>query len=363
MTESPAQPLPRLSRNVVVLSWVSFFQDAASEMLYPVLPLFLTGVLGASPAAVGLIEGVAEGLSSILKGISGRLADNRPRRPLIALGYGLSSVAKGLIAIATGWPFVLFSRALDRVGKGIRTSPRDALIASDTPPEMRGRAFGFHRAFDTAGAVVGPLLGLALYEALHHRLRPLFVLAVIPALMSTALIGLVRENPRSEKATTKLPDVAPLPASYWRVMIFLTIFALVNFSDALIILRMKQLGFGFVAVMVAYALYNVSYALLSYPAGALSDYIPKPVVFAAGLAFFAIAYIGFGLIRSTAWIWPLLLIYGAYTAFTDGVGKAWMSQTVSREIVGKALGYFQGMLRSENDSCKILTDVAGECWA
>lgn len=303
-----------------------------------------SSVLGASPAAVGLIEGLAEALSSILKGVSGRLADRMARRPLVALGYGLSSLSKGLIAMAAAWPFVLFCRSLDRVGKGIRTSPRDALIASDTPPEMSGRAFGFHRAFDTAGAVVGPLLGLGLYELLHHRLRPLFLLAVIPAVVSTALVGFVRESPRPQRDRQERRLESPLPGSYWRIIVFLGIFGLANFSDALIILRMNQLGLGFVSVMLAYALYNVSYATLSYPAGVVSDRIPKGVVFAVGLSFFAIAYLGLGLIHNAEWIWPLLLVYGAYTALTDGVGKAWIAETVPAESVGTALGYFQGIL-------------------
>ncbi len=321
MAATPVHSVQRLSRNVVVLSWVSFFQDAASEMLYPVLPLFLTGLLGASPAAVGLIEGVAEALSSILKGVSGRLADRMARRPLVALGYGLSSVSKGLIAMAAGWPFVLFCRSLDRVGKGIRTSPRDALIVSNTPLAMRGRAFGFHRAFDTAGAVVGPLVGLVFYKLLNHRLRPLFALAVIPAVVSTALIGFVRENQQPQRDRQKQHRAGPLPESFWRVIVFLSIFGLANFSDALIILRMNQLGMGFVSVMLAYALYNTSYAALSYPAGVVSDRIPKSLVFATGLAFFAIAYLGFGLINHSKWIWPLLLVYGAYTALTMALGK------------------------------------------
>src|SRR5436309_5712509 len=191
----PTRHFAGLSRNVVVPSWVSFFQDAASEMLYPVLPLFLTGVLGAPPSVVGLLEGVAEGTASVMKAVSGRLADIRRRRPLVASGYGVSSLSKLGIGLATGWPVVLVARFADRFGKGLRTSPRDALIAADTPPEDRGRAFGFHRALDTAGAVVGPLAGLALYEALDHRLRPLFFVAFLPAAASVALIALVRERP------------------------------------------------------------------------------------------------------------------------------------------------------------------------
>src|SRR6266545_2569890 len=163
--DRPAGLFAGLTRNVVVLSWVSFFQDAASEMLYPVLPLFLTGVLGAPASVVGLIEGVAEGTASVMKAVSGRLADIRRRRPLVATGYGISSISKLVIGFATGWPLVLVARFADRFGKGLRTTPRDALIAADTPPELRGHAFGFHRAMDSAGAVVGPLLGMGLGAA------------------------------------------------------------------------------------------------------------------------------------------------------------------------------------------------------
>jgi len=176
---------------VVVLSWVSLCQDAAAEMLYPILPLFLTSALGAPPAVVGLVEGVAEATAAAGKAISGRLADVRRRVPLVAWGYGISAAAKPLIGMATGWPLVLVARFLDRAGKGLRTSPRDALISAATGPASRGRAFGFHRAMDTAGAVIGPLLGLALYAALGHRLRPLFFIAFLPAVLSVALIKLV----------------------------------------------------------------------------------------------------------------------------------------------------------------------------
>src|SRR6266480_292417 len=240
----------RLPRNVVVLSWVSFFQDAASELLYPVMPLFITGVLGASPAILGLIEGVAEGTASITKAISGRLSDRFTRRPLIAAGYGISSISKPVIGLATGWPLVLAARFTDRLGKGIRTSPRDALIAADTPPRMRGRAFGFHRAADTAGAVVGPLLGLGLYEALGHHLRPLFFVAFVPAAVSVALIALVREHRPTPREGDALDTSARLPRPYWRVVIFLTLFGLLNFSDAFLILRAKVLGLGFVAIVL-----------------------------------------------------------------------------------------------------------------
>jgi MFS family permease len=332
-----------LSRNVVVLSWVSFFQDAASEMLYPVLPLFLTGVLGAPASVVGLIEGVAEGTASLMKAVSGRLADIRRRRPLVAAGYGISSLSKLVIGFATGWPLVLVARFTDRFGKGLRTSPRDALIAADTPSEHRGRAFGFNRALDTAGAVVGPLAGLALYEALDHRLRPLFFVAFVPAAASVALIGLVREPVTSPVPGSARELRGPLPRRYWRVVDFLTLFGLVNFSDALLILRAKALGLSFVGIILAYALYNVSYALLSYPAGVISDRVPRRLVFATGLGIFAAAYIGLGVVTSAGWVWLLLPLYGGYTALTDGVGKAWISDLVPEERVGSGLGLYQAL--------------------
>jgi MFS family permease len=333
-----------LSRNVVVLSWVSFFQDAASEMLYPVLPLFLTGVLGAPPSVVGLIEGVAEGTASVMKAVSGRLADIRRRRPLVATGYGISSLSKLVIGFATGWPLVLVARFTDRFGKGLRTSPRDALIAADTAPEHRGRAFGFNRALDTAGAVVGPLAGLALYEALDHRIRPLFFVAFVPAAASVALIGLVREpvTPPAHGGSARQLR-GPLPRRYWRVVAFLTLFGLANFSDALLILRAKALGLSFVDIILAYALYNVSYAILSYQAGVLSDRVPRRIVFATGLGIFAAAYIGLGAITSAGWVWFLLPLYGGYTALTDGVGKAWVADLLPEERVGSGLGFYQGL--------------------
>jgi MFS family permease len=305
-----------LTRNVRALSWVSFFQDAASEMLYPVLPLFLTSVLGAPVAVVGLIEGVAEGTASVMKAVSGRLADLRARRPLIAAGYGISSVSKLLIGFATGWGLVLFARFADRFGKGVRTSPRDAILAGEAAVANRGQVFGFHRAMDTAGAVVGPLAGLALYELLDHRLRALFFVAFVPAAISVGLIFLVRERRAAPLRRSRLrgAGAGALPRRYWRLFAFLTAFGLVNFSDALLILRAKELGLGFAGVILAYAAYNLSYAALSYPAGVASDRLSRRVVFAVGLVIFAVAYIGLGLASAPGWVWLLLPLYGGYTA-------------------------------------------------
>lgn len=343
---APASPTRRLPRNVKVLSWVSFFQDAASEMLYPVFPLFVTGVLGAPAAALGLIEGVAEGTASAMKAVSGRWADRARRRPLIALGYGISSAAKPLLALAQAWPFAMACRFADRVGKGVRTSPRDALLAADAPPEIRGRAFGFHRAADTAGAVVGPLLGLALYEALDEEFRPLFLIAAIPAFVSVSLIWLVREGPRPAPAPQPVaPDVpaGALPRRYWQLVLVLAGFGLMNFSDALLILRASELGLGFEEVILVYALFNATYAALSFPAGAISDRLPRRVVYGTGLLIFSAAYIGLGVVDDAAWVWVLLPLYGGYTALTDGVGKAWVGDLLPSEALGTGLGYFQAI--------------------
>ncbi len=329
----------------MVLSWVSFFQDAASEMLYPVLPLFLTGVLGAPVAAVGLIEGVAEAAASAMKIVSGRLADLRRRRPMIAGGYALSSIAKPMIGLAQAWPFVLIGRFVDRTGKGIRTSPRDALIADETPSHLRGRAFGFHRAADTAGAVVGPLVGLAMYEMLDHSIRPLFFIAFIPAAVSVFLVAFVREAPHRHVAHAESTIAGgSLPTRYWRVVAFLALFGVVNFSDALLILRAKALGLGFAAVILAYVLYNLTYAALSYPAGHLSDRVPRRFVFATGLAIFAVAYLGLGIVTTSAWVWPLFALYGGYIALTDGVGKAWIADLLPADREGSGLGFYQGIV-------------------
>ncbi|MEU6894929.1 MFS transporter [Streptomyces sp. NPDC046557] len=336
-----------LTRNVKVLCGVSFLQDTASELLYPILPIFLTTVLGAPPAAVGIIEGVAEGAASLTKVAAGRLADRFSRRPLIGAGYGLAALGKLLIAVATVWPLVLFARCVDRLGKGLRGAPRDALLISGVPITERGKVFGLHRAADTAGAVVGPLIGLALYEALDQRLRPLFWVAVLPALASVALVAAVRD-PRAPTAGT--PRARParipwraLPRPYWRVLAALTAFGLVDFPDALLLLRAHDLGLSTAAVIAAYAAYNLTYAALSYPAGALSDRLPRALVFAAGLVFFAAGYLGLGLIHTPWLVFVILPLYGGFAACTDGVGKAWISSLVPEHQQGTAQGLYQGV--------------------
>lgn len=335
-----------LTRNVWVLSAVSFLQDTASELLYPLLPIYLTAVLGAPPAVVGAVEGAAEGAASLTKLTAGPLGDRFARRPLIAAGYGMAALGKVIVAVAGAWPGVLAGRVADRVGKGVRGAPRDALLVDGIDEASRGRVFGFHRTMDTLGAVVGPLIGLAGYELLDHQIQPLLYVAIIPAVLSVALVALVRERRRTGERAQRPPMtkmLGELPGRYWRVIVLLAAFGVVNFPDALILLRLKEIGFSVADVILAYVGYNLVYALGSYPAGALADRIPRPIVFAIGMVFFAAGYIGLGLTTDKVTAWLILGLYGLFTACTDGVGKAWISGLVPAELQSSAQGIFQGV--------------------
>ena len=334
-----------LTRNVRVLSAVSFLQDTASELLYPLLPIYLTTVLGAPPAVVGAIEGAAEGAASVTKVAVGPLGDRFAKRPLIATGYGMAALGKVIVAAAGAWPGVLAGRVVDRLGKGLRGGPRDALLVEGVEPGSRGKVFGFHRAMDTLGAVVGPLLGLLGYQLLDQQIAPLLYVAIIPAVISVLLIALVRsptsDGPRPAR-TPFLAGIAELPRRFWRVTAVVVGFGLVNFPDALLLLRLNEIGFGVVEVILAYVTYNLVYALGSFPAGILADRLPRPTVFGIGLVFFAVGYIGLGLTTDPVAAWVLIGVYGVFTACTDGVGKAWVSALVGADRQSTAQGVFQG---------------------
>jgi MFS family permease len=339
---------PWLTRNLKVVSAVSLMQDAASELLYPLMPILLTTVLGAPAAVVGVIEGIAEGVAALTKVVAGRLSDRFRKKPIVALGYGLAALGKVLVAAAGVWQVVLAGRAVDRLGKGIRGAPRDALLVQDIPVEARGRAFGFHRAADTAGAVIGPLIALVGYELLDHRMRPLLWVAVVPAVLSVLLVYLLKE-PRAERSTSVDADAEPvetpsLGAAYWRVVAVLGLFSLVNFPDALLLLRLHEIGFGVVGVILAYVGYNLVYTALSYPAGVVADRLSPSTVVAVGLLVFATAYAGLGLTENHLAAWLLIGGYGAYTGLTDGVGKAWVSGLLPPTSQGTGQGIFQGVL-------------------
>lgn len=359
-----------LTGNLVVLTAISFMQDAASELLFPLLPLLLTGVLAAPPVVLGVIEGLADATAGMTKYVAGRWSDNRGRKPFIGAGYGLAAVGKILVAAAMAWPMVLLGRVVDRFGKGMRSAPRDALIAASVPPEALGRAFGFHRAGDSLGAVIGPLLGLWALAAMDDDLRAALWWAVIPAALSFALVFFVREPRRPDerslpKQSTQPPRApaasppstpmaaarspgrhdhrSPLPRRFWLVTAVLVGICIVNFSDVLLLLRVMDLGFGTTEVVLAYVLFNAVYTLGAYPAGALSDRWPRPYIYAVGLLAFAIGYLGLGFVSGGPAVFVLLAIYGLFPAFTDGVGKAWISSLVPDEHRGRAQGIFQAL--------------------
>ncbi|OJV56879.1 MAG: MFS transporter [Cellulomonas sp. 73-145] len=339
-----------LTRNLVVLTLVSLFQDTASELLYPLLPVLVTGVLAAPPVVLGVIEGVAEGTAGLTRYVTGRWSDRAGRVRFIGAGYGLAAVGKVLVAAAGAWPMVLAGRTVDRLGKGVRSAPRDALIAASVPSENLGRAFGFHRAGDTLGAVVGPLLGLLALSVMGGNLHAALWWAVVPAALSAGLVVLVREHrapapapaPARPAAASAAPS-HPLPAAYWWVVGVLVVVGLVNFSDTLLLLRVSELGFGTTQVVLAYVLFNVVYALGSYPAGALTDRWPRAYVYAVGLLAFAVGYVGLALVGKGPVVFVLLAVYGLFPALTDGVGKAWISSLVPAEHRGRAQGAFQAL--------------------
>lgn len=334
-----------LTRNVRVLSAVSFLQDTASELLYPLLPIYLTTVLGAPPAVVGAIEGAAEGAASVTKVAVGPLGDRFAKRPLIATGYGMAALGKVIVAFAAAWPGVLAGRVVDRLGKGLRGVPRDALLVEDVAPGDRGKVFGFHRTMDTLGAVVGPLIGLLGYQLLDQQIAPLLYVATVPAVLSVVLLVLVKEKRRTGPKAARVPLLAgmkELPRRFWRVTAVVIGFGLVNFPDALLLLRLNEIGFGVVEVILAYVTYNLVYALASFPAGVLADRLPRSAVFGIGLVFFAIGYIGLGLTTDPAMAWLLIGVYGLFTACTDGVGKAWASSLAGDANQATAQGVFQG---------------------
>lgn len=352
MQSRPLPLLAGLSRNVIVLGLVSLFQDLSSEMLYPVVPLFLATVLGAPITVIGLIEGVAEFIAAILKAVFGKLSDRfQRRRAFISLGYGLSAMSRPLLLLANSWGFVLASRLLDRLGKGVRTSPRDALLAGSAPAEHRGKVFGFHRALDTIGAVIGPLLTIWLLAATDNDYRFVFLIAIIPTALAFLLTFLVKEA-TTEIATNKPPDnrilktdhwsliTGHFPPTYWKFLAINTVFFIGNSSDVFLILRAREIGLSTQSAIFAYVVYNLTYALLAAPAGVLSDRLGRRRIMQIGFLLFAIVYAGFALANLTSLIWPLFALYGFYAAMTEGVSKAAITDLIVPEHRGSAIGFF-----------------------
>jgi MFS family permease len=335
-----------ISRNVWAMGWTSLINDAASELLYPILPLFLTVTLGAPAAVVGLVEGAAGATSQMVGYVVGRHSDRiRRRLPYVWSGYTMSNIAKPLVALAPAWGWVLGARVLDRAGKGVRTSPRDALLRDSGDPTRTGYVFGFHRFMDSAGATIGPLLALVLLAA-GLSLRQVIAVSVVPAFATMLALRYVRE------AKQRPPDpVAAAPAQaaplrslgrrFWLLTAAWVVFSLGNSADAFLLLRAHGLGLSTTAVVLAYAVENTLYSGLSWPLGHLSDRVGKRLLLGAGLVAFAVVYAGFGIATSAAIVWPLMAIYGSYLAATDGVARALVSDITPGSLRATAQGTFQ----------------------
>jgi MFS family permease len=344
-----------ITKNVVVLGWVSMLTDMASEMLYPIIPLFVVGTLGASPALLGIIEGIAEGISSGLRWLGGALSDHYQRRkPFVVWGYGISAFSKPIMGLAAlfGWPVFLLGRASDRFGKSIRSAARDALIADSAEPQYRGVAFGLHRAMDTTGAVVGPLIALGVMGFLPGMpLAWLFAIALIPGLLSVLLAAVaIRDIPHAPAAqTVKAPAMfQKFPGVFWHFIAGFAIFSLGNSSDSFLLLRSKEIfdpagtdaHRAMVLVVLAYVIYNAISVLAAIPLGQLSDKIGRKPVLVCGMLMYGVVYAGFAYFKSPITPWVLLGAYGIYQALTDGVTKAMVADLVPKEQRAGAIGLF-----------------------
>lgn len=337
-----------LPRTVVVLGVVSFFTDFSSEMIYPLLPAFLTGVLGAGAAALGLIEGVAESTASLLKVYSGRWTDRtRRRKPLILAGYSLAGTVRPLVGLATSWTLVLGLRFLDRVGKGLRTAPRDALIADAVPEAQRGRAYGFHRSLDHAGAVVGPLAAAALLALEGVSLRHVFLLASLPAAVVVVLIVLgIRETPAVATASGPPPNLwqgwRDLGADFRRLLLAVVVFTLGNSTDAFLLLSLTSAGVQPAWVAVLWSLHHGVKMLATYLGGSLADRIGYRLPILGGWVLYALVYAGFGAASTAPAQIALFLLYGVYFGLTEPAEKAWVSRLVPPQLRGTAFGWYHG---------------------
>lgn len=353
-----------LNPNVVRLGLVSFFADIASEMLYPITPIFLTSILGSSMTTLGIIEGFAEGLASLLKTYSGMWSDSISRRkPFIIVGYFLGAISKPFIGISTTWLHVFLARALDRTGKGIRSAPRDALLAESVSFAKRGAAFGWHRSMDTAGAALGPLLTIYILSLNSGSLRPLYYWALLPGLTAVFLILFVKEKSKPKAVKQKWQN--PLQAwpqfdsSFKKYILAWGVFSLANSSDVFLIMKAKSSGLTMTTVILIYCFYNLVNAVLSPALGKLSDRIDRRKILSFGLITFSLVYFGFCYASKLWHFWLLFAVYGIYMAATDGVGKAYAVDLTPVNLKASGLG----LLGSVTGVCTIFASLAaGLIW-
>ena len=374
MARRNRRPLPR---SLWILGAISLFADLAGEMTYPLLPLFVTGVLGASPVALGLIEGFAEAIVSVMRGLTGYYSDATGHRVRwVRRGYAITFIGKIFVMAATHWSFVLCGRTLDRIGKGVRGAPRDALIAESVAFQDRGRAFGFHRGVDSLGGVGGALIAAGILAWMigsraatpqdAPQFRVIFAIAAFSSSIAFLMTWLIPNTP-SIQVEQRKKDFAkstgvPYGKSFWVSMSAMVLFMLGNSSDTFLLLRALDLGESPVKCVLLYALFNATYTAASYPMGLLSDRYGRWPVLATGWAIYALSYAGFAMLeRDTAWIfWGLFGLYGVSVACTEGTARAMIVDYAPKERVASALGlfgFFQGA------AVLIASVVAGILWS
>ena len=350
-----------LSKNTFLLAFASLFADISTEMLYPVLPVFLTQTLKASGSIVGLVDGFAQATQNIVQGFSGALSDKLQKRKSIAVaGYLLAAIAKPLMGLSTVWQGLFGARLLDRLGAGARSAPRDALIASSVDEKDRGRAFGLEGVGDNAGAFLGPLLAVFLLYALHVHIRAVFYLAIIPGLLAFFMVLLVKEQPAAVAAKSKIDvSLRQFPKGYWQYLLVTALFGLGNSSNAFLILRTQEIGASLETTILIYAAFNLVAALISYPAGSLSDTWGRKNILLASFVIFLIAYLGFALANNILLIAALFVFYGAYQGIFRAVGKAFAADFVPEHLRASGIGWYNttvGLLQL------VASVVAGLLW-
>ena len=331
-----------LSRNLIVITFVSLAQDAASELIYPLLPILIAGAVGAAPLALGVIEGAAEFAAGFTKLYSGKFSDRFGRKPFVVSGYSLTGIGKVFTVFSLSWSGIFAGRVIDRIGKGMRSAPRDALIHDGVEDKDLGKAFGFHRAGDNFGAVIGPALALILLALLNEDVRAVAKWALIPAAISALLTFFIKDIKSHESKTTF--QKAPLSPKLKKTIWILVAIQVTNIPDALLLLRLHEIGFSTSGVVVGYMLYMFVATLVAYPAGRIADRMHPKSVYLIGLTFFAAAYITLGLTDNHVIALFAIGLYGFFPALTDGVGKAWIGRLSSPENRGYAQGSYQARM-------------------
>lgn len=357
----PRQVFGGLSKNTFLLALSSLFADISTEMLYPVLPIFLVQTLKASGSIVGLVDGFAQAMQNIVQGFSGALSDKlRRRKPLALVGYALTAIAKPMMGMATVWQGLFAARLLDRLGAGTRSAPRDALVASSVADADRGRAFGLEGLGDNAGAFLGPLIALALLYSFHVSLRGIFYLAVIPGLLAFVMVLFVNEHPAAVSSKAKIDiGLRRFPRGYWKYLLVTALFCLGNSSNAFLIMRTQEVGASLQHTILIYAGFNLMAALVSYPAGFLSDAWGRKNVLLASFVVFFVAYLGFALTRNVMLIAMMFAVYGVFQGIFRAVGKAFAADFVPEPLRASGVGWYSatvGLLQL------IASLIAGFLW-